>query len=361
MAPAGESEYMDPEQARVAMLSKDSPHHAHEGFADAVGADIISFPGMSAPFSGTFIEDLRHCLRAAPTDYDVYLAEGTSDLYLAAQLAIRTHAPLVYLCDDHRLFGLNAYRFDSLSPNSAIKRLDRTLDFAVTRRLAARYVDGVVAGSTLTAEYTRPVTTDNVPFAVANPYIHPDAYERLGTVEPSLDANVAVTVGIAREYKGIDRLVDVWPAVRREVSGAELYVVGPGYPETYADVPGVHLTGYVEPVNLGDVLERASVYIHPARVEAFGVTVVEAMRAGLPAIVTETTGARDAVDRIDETYVIPSSKNAISTALCEYFESPLSMRSNHSTRAQAVSEAYTAKNKKSEFENAFETVLNDID
>lgn len=46
---------MDSGEARVAMFCKDSPHHAHEGFAEAIDADVVSYSGLSAPLSGTLV------------------------------------------------------------------------------------------------------------------------------------------------------------------------------------------------------------------------------------------------------------------------------------------------------------------
>lgn len=340
------------------MLCKDSPHHAHRGFAEAIGATVVSFQGLSPPFSGTVVEDIRHGLRPVPTDYDVYLVEGSSDLYLLSQLGLRTDSTIIYLSDDHRLFGLDAYRFDSWGPKDVSKRLDRHIDLAFIRRLADKYVDGVIAGSTLTAEYTSSAIESEIPARVANPYIDPNVLDRLKTAEPSLSSNVAVTVGISRDHKGVDRLVDIWPTVRQSIPDAKLYIVGPGYPEAYADVSGVHLTGYVEPQNLDGILREASLYVHPARVEAFGVTVVEAMSAGLPAVVTETTGARTAVEQIDKHAVVESTGNAIAESVVAHFEKPTSEKSDISKRARSVGTTYSEENMKSNFRRTFNDLLN---
>ena len=59
-------------------------------------------------------------------------------------------------------------------------------------------------------------------------------------------------------------------------------------------------------------VSRCSVYIHPARLEAFGASVVEAMATGLIPIVTEMTGAKDLVKQVDPSLIVPVNVDAIS-------------------------------------------------
>jgi len=343
------------------MLATGSPHHAHRGFADAVDADIVSMPGVPTPVAGTVLEDALNGLRTSPPDYDVYLLEGSGGVYVTPRIALATDATVVYVCDDHRMYGVDSYDFSSGSTVGRLaKRTDRRVDAGILRTLVPRYVDGVIAGSGFMANVARRVVGADVPIRVASPYIQPDVYERLGNVEPDLASNTAVTVGIGRDHKGVDLLVEAWPAVRNQVPDAELRIVGPGYPETYEETSGVELLGYVEPEHLHEVLAPCSLYLHPARAEAFGVTVVEAMCAGLPAIVTETTGARSAVQAVDKSMIIGATSAKLSDHIVQYFESGLESRQELSARSRDESGKYDAETGRRTFREQFQSVLETI-
>jgi glycosyltransferase involved in cell wall biosynthesis len=58
----------------------------------------------------------------------------------------------------------------------------------------------------------------------------------------------------------------------------------------------VHLLGWVDPADLPTFYRNLDVFLHPARSEPFGVSVVEAMSSGLPVIASDRTAA--ALDRI---------------------------------------------------------------
>jgi glycosyltransferase involved in cell wall biosynthesis len=57
----------------------------------------------------------------------------------------------------------------------------------------------------------------------------------------------------------------------------------------------VHFVGYLSGARKRAILERSDLYVFPSRHESYGLTLLEAMRAGLPVLATPTYGARDIV------------------------------------------------------------------
>jgi phosphatidylinositol alpha-1,6-mannosyltransferase len=108
-------------------------------------------------------------------------------------------------------------------------------------------------------------------------------------------ARAALIVGrmwAAERGKGHDELIAAWPAVRRAVPDAELWVAGAG-----DDAPrlaeearkggvgdAVRLLGSVSDAELASLYRRASVFAMPSRQEGFGLVYAEAMWWGLPCI-----------------------------------------------------------------------------
>ncbi len=133
------------------------------------------------------------------------------------------------------------------------------------------------------------------------------------------DRPVVVCVSRLVPRKGQDRLICALPAVRREVPGASLLLVGGGRDEArlrrlargVGVADHVVFTGAVSAVELPAHYAAGDVFAMPCRtrragldVEGLGIVYLEASATGLPVLAGDSGGAPDAV-RHDETgYVI---------------------------------------------------------
>jgi len=335
------------------MVSKREPHPAHAGFADAIGADRIDVDPVGPP--GSALEDLLTglSLRNAPS-HDVYLFEDVGDLYAAPLLARRGDPTLVLLAASHRT-TLEGYDFGpKRRPKEVVRWLDRNVDIRCLRMLARRYVDGVIANSELSAESARRLAP-TVPVRVAEPYVQPSVYDRLRSVEPSLDGPKVAFVGEAREHKGVDLLVEAWPEVRRRVPGARLDLVGRNHAERHGRVAGVTVRGYVD--RLEDLFEAASLYVHPARYEAWGVAPVEAMLAGVPTAVTDRTGVAPHVAAVDDRLVVPPTPADLADVIAWYFEQDDGTGRRLSAAARARARQFDERTRTEAFAREFDALL----
>lgn len=334
----------------VAMLHcGESPHPAHQGFADSIGAEwynLDTFPEQSA--RGTIPVELFNGLRL--DGYDVYIAEGTRSLYGALVNRIGSNSKLIYLAADQVLYQLQ-HRNDR--NRSIVNRLISQYGMPLLKLTFNRYIDGVITISEFASGYTREFL--KMPVRIAHPYIQPEVFAQLGQVTPDLEEKVAVTIGSYTWYKGQDILPDVWEYVRREHSNAELHLVGSGYPQKLEKIPGVTVRGYVE--SIPDVLSDASLYIHPARAEAFGVSVVEALRAGVPALVTSTTGAESVVRSINRGMVAERSVEELANSIIEYFDKPIDHRNSLSLAAREQGSRFDSPSRKATFRDEFNELL----
>jgi len=93
-------------------------------------------------------------------------------------------------------------------------------------------------------------------------------------------------------YKGHDWLIDVWPAVRERVPNATLIVAGDGddRPRLESRVAAnglnaaIQATGLVNDDQLAGLYRASAFFVMPSTGEGFGLTYLEAMRAGKPCI-----------------------------------------------------------------------------
>lgn len=338
----------------VAMLYFD-PHPVHRGFAESVGADLVDYRAHSAgPLAGTVADDLVNGLRLP--EYDVLVVEGSVPLYTALVARARSDVRVVYLCADHGFYELGRGDFEGSSlAKTLVGRFGRP---AVS--LVGRWgVDGIVAVSEFAADYARGVVGSEKPVRVAHPYVEADLQRELLATDCNLAGDVAVAVGQAAPYKGFDLLVDAWPAVRRRHADAELHLVGEGHPASYAETPGVVVHGYVD--SLPELFSRAALFVQPSRMDAFPVATLEAMCAGLPAVVTETTGTRSEVAALDRSMVVPPTVEGLAAGVADYFDRSLAERLELSGKARDRGKRFDEASRRSAFREALTDVVCELD
>jgi glycosyltransferase involved in cell wall biosynthesis len=110
---------------------------------------------------------------------------------------------------------------------------------------------------------------------------------------------VALFVGALGDFrKGFDRLFEAWQIVSRDPEwDVALAVAGPGAELGWtarAETEGlrdVHFLGFRK--DIADVMAASDVLVHPARYEAYGLGVHEAICRGLPAIVARDAGVAE--------------------------------------------------------------------
>lgn len=340
----------------VAMIYRgENPHPAHRGFAKAINADILSLDRYSLDRYG-----LKHSIPeeilngAILPEYDVYIAEGTRALYGALTNQSISDSILIYLAGDQALYKLNN---NSYINESHLNSIISSFGMSVLKKLFNKYIDGVIAISDFTAEYTSSILP-NKPIEIAHPYIQPSLYKRLGNVTPALDEKVAVTIGAYTKYKGQDILAKSWPLVRKKHSSAELKLIGTDYPSQLEDIPGVSVLGYIDDLSIP--FSAASLYIQPSRVDGFAVTVVEAMRAGIPPIVTTTTGSKSEAQKISNHLITEASEEELANSINKYFSLSKSDRRDFSHTARELGSCFDSKSRRYIFKHKFYELISKI-
>ncbi|EJN57851.1 glycosyltransferase family 4 protein [Halogranum rubrum] len=338
----------------IAMLYFD-PHPAHRGFASAIGADLVHYREHSAgPFSGTIVEDVVNGLQLP--DYDVCLVEGSVPLYAALVGRAMTDTDVVYLCADHGLYHVGQ---DDFRGSSAVKSLIGRFGVPAIKHAANWGIDGVMAVSEFAASFASDIVGDETPIRVAHPYVQPDVYADLQTCEPVLDRNVAVAVGRDERYKGFDMLVDAWTDVRAHHPDAELHVVGSDQPRAYEATDGVTVHGYVE--DLTDAFAGASLYVQPSRMDTFPVSTLEGMCAGLPPLVTTTTGTASEARAIDESLVVDPTPDALAAGVSRYFDRSNDERRTYSAHARRRGQTFDRVSRQAAFHRTFADLVTALD
>jgi phosphatidylinositol alpha-1,6-mannosyltransferase len=118
--------------------------------------------------------------------------------------------------------------------------------------------------------------------------------------------------------KGHDQLLEAWPAVRRRVPGAQLWIVGDG--DDRARLEGiardagigeaVRFLGRVDDRELGDLYRRAGLLAMPSRQEGFGLVYAEALWHGLPCVGSTADAAGEVIADGETGLLVPYGDSA---------------------------------------------------
>lgn len=160
--------------------------------------------------------------------------------------------------------------------------------------------DGFIADSELSKRYLQMYF--NKPTEIAYPF----ALQTFFDVRPDLDKKGILFIGNDALNKGFLELVKAFKILRDMDSEWNLYLIGSCYKSVKEEFDGLHKIG--ETPNMKKYMKLCSLYVHPAHFEPFGISVLEAMSAGLIPIVTKNTGASEILYDVDSNIILNDNK-----------------------------------------------------
>jgi glycosyltransferase involved in cell wall biosynthesis len=136
----------------------------------------------------------------------------------------------------------------------------------------------------------------------------------------TFDGPYILGVGTLEPRKNLNRLVDAW----RQLEGDHRLVLvgGSGWGEQAGlEDEGIVLPGYVPDEALPALYRGAAAYVYPSLFEGFGITVVEAMACGTPAVVSSHPSLDEACG-IAAVRVDPLDSESIAAGISEALSRP---------------------------------------
>ena len=143
---------------------------------------------------------------------------------------------------------------------------------------------------------------------------------------------VAVTVNHLHPRKRVDLFLESVHFASARVSGATALVVGGGPEEASLKALARRLgmkvghdaifTGAVHEDELPAHYALGNVYVHTGKEESFGLSVIEALHAGLPVVSVNEGGPCDTVQHGATGYLVPPTPDALGTALATLLADP---------------------------------------
>jgi glycosyltransferase involved in cell wall biosynthesis len=194
--------------------------------------------------------------------------------------------------------------------------------------------------------------------------------ERIGSfanLSPNLGSRNILFIGNGPSgwrsfYKGLDVLLDSLQITLKRMPDLVLTILGEWEDQHIRELLeerpdiGANVRFAGKSSDLKPFLEEAALYVHPARGEAFGITIIEAMCSGVPCIVSDQTGAKEAVLQVSTKMVTSVDASAVAEQILMYFGLPAEERSRLSGLSRRVAQKYTEERSISEFRSAVESI-----
>ena len=209
-----------------------------------------------------------------------------------------------------------------------------------------KYIDGMISTSHLMRKKAKRFI--RVPHEVVYPFCD---VKRFGKVKPDYKGSNLCSVATARYSKGADILRDVFLLYRKRFPKSQLFVLGSGDASgILRKEKGIFNPDYADPRKY---FAKSSIYINTARIEPFGVNIIEAMCAGLPPVVSKECGAAEIVRKVDPGLVTSLDPKEIARKTIA-LQKNLKKKRALGKKARAVGREYSKDKSMKSFRQAFE-------
>jgi len=288
------------------------PHYAHAEMAKALHADFYPAPKLRSESSNMLLGGLS-ILKAVftlPKNYNVYFCEGTYIIpALARKLGLLSkRARIVNILASPLLYYIKIGRIKGIRKKFALWLLKEVDLFVSIGRMEDDLLKEILSNAKSIVTYPRP-KKEVITSLLKDKRV------------PDLNSHKILTIGTNRAYyKGIDIVYKAFKIVKKDFPDAELLIVG-RMPDlsNYVNCngKGVHCLGYVE--DLKEVIKNSALYVHMGRGDTFPLSTLEAMLGSLPAIVSEWTGTKEVVSKVDRKLIIELNPKELANKIIWYF------------------------------------------
>lgn len=312
---------------RVAYLrGRPDGHPIHNAYASSIGAyfhfvdEVARWHDISLPSLQRYWRWVQNAWAFPYRKYQGILVEGP---HIWPSFAAKiVGIPAWSLIDDHTLYFLYSGFYKKSSYLALLAGLRRYRGLFVIGNMLARLARELLGASC-------------PPLYVGFNGVEEGRLAALLRLRPNLEAPTIVFIGHGEEgwrtfYKGLDILFEALTLASQELRSLQGMIIGRWTEREQARLRSQYPEAPIQflgPVSaLEEILGKASLYVHIARGEAWGIAIQEAMAAGLPAFVSEWTGAAEVVARVQPAHVLPLSPPKVAEAILDYFSLPLAER-----------------------------------
>ena len=201
---------------------------------------------------------------------------------------------------------------------------------------------------------------------VVAPGIDPTWFEVVRQAEGSRDL---VLWGRMEEQKGISELLRTLKEVVGRIPEVQLHLIGEGnmtevyrkQAEELGVLDRVTFHGWMDVDALQKFISKCAVGVFPSRIESFGLSMAEAMGAGLPIIATRVGALPEFIeDGVTGTLVPPGNVPALYRAILEKLENPARAETLADAGRERVHERFSWDQAAQKMTEIYQTVVDEI-
>lgn len=338
----------------VFLEGRPGAHWTGRDYARSIGAEFhyideqARWHDITLPAYRRYLRWLR-CGAAFPFDsYEVILVDGPHVWPPLAKYFRRKDTPVFALIQNETLYFIYARYLPILSRWGLLEALRKYDALIVIGQMQAELLSKLLGQRTPPTFIGFNGVSDQI--LAALPQYNPHSEVILLVAHgPS---------GFRTWYKGLDLWLEALTLVRRRRPKVEGWIVGSWADDeiarlrqTYPEAP-VRFWGSQS--ELLPFFKEAGLYLHLGRGEAYGLAVLEVMAGGVPAIVSEWTGAKEVVAQVWPEGVVPLSAEKAAEAVLRFFELPTGEKKRLSEAGAALIRArYRQEQAVEAFQRAF--------
>jgi glycosyltransferase involved in cell wall biosynthesis len=343
------------------------PHPLHGRLAEAVGAefDFIDFRMRWQDQRRSRLYTVISWLVCAATlprkdETDVFLIDNLHfPPVLMKRLFLRSDQKVVVHLGSHTPYFLLSHRFS------------RVVEWL--HLWALRNYDALICEGRMTDQIAHALLGEACPPTyetfIGSPRERAASLRRLS---PELGSHTIVLIAsgpgeFRMLYKGLDLMIDAVALHAERDPSVELNVIGEWDADVVracmARIPAAARSRIKFRGRMNEIepwLERASLCLHCARGDAFPTATIEAMTAGLVALVSEWTGTRQIVELVDPRLIAPLDAREIADRISWYFDLPSDERNRLSQASRSAAGGYTEESARAHYREVFERIRADL-
>ncbi|MCL4372880.1 glycosyltransferase [Candidatus Parvarchaeota archaeon] len=231
-------------------------------------------------------------------------------------------------------------------------------------KMLIKKVDLFIAVSNMQRDFLIKLGVKPEKIKVVYPAPNEKVRKELLKIKPNLKSRNIIFVGNIRlrfgnfDLKGVDLLVKAFKEAKNKMRNLKLFIVG-GNNESivsqYSIAEDIIFTGSVK--SIADYLKKAALYVHLGKGDAMPISVTEALTAGLPVIVSEYTGSKEFVNKINPKFVLPLDYNKVAKEIVDYFNLSYAEKLRLSKKARAIGRKVNEKSSRILFKKYIEEFL----
>ena len=314
-------------------------HYVHREFAKTITSEFI---------------DIN--LEPIPKNRDIYFLEaGYPKIILKRMLRlIKKDSKIISLFADPKLYFMKLGNF--LDQNS-----QEVKKYSWFKRVFFKFLLGRVDGGICVSHFEQNLLKEfspKIPSRVVYPFISDERITSLSEISPKLNSQKILFIGNNDYYyKGVDVLLEAFKILKKKRPNIELFILGNLSKKKEWKTKGVFFEGRRDII---PYLKRCSLCVHPSRGEAFGVSIIESLLSGVPAIVSNETGAGEILREIDENLLFSLNSEKISQKIDSYFNSSQKYKKKLSQKGRKEAKKFPKKRQIAKFKKSFQGLLKEI-